>query len=121
LNRLFQRHAIRNLQSFALAYSNLVVAAVVDDIVNIIVLALSLLAGSTLVDRLPCRNDPFLSCGDFEKEVVVESRLCSALLLLPCAIASNDVELPKPKPDGEDKNESQADTEEVDAEREEFA
>jgi hypothetical protein len=45
----------------------------------------------------------------------------SALLLLPCAIASNDVELPKPKPDGEDKNESQADTEEVDAEREEFA
>jgi hypothetical protein len=67
-----------NPQSFALASSNLVVAAVVDDIVNIIVLALSLLAGSTLVDRLPRRNEPFMSCGDFEKEVVVESRLCSA-------------------------------------------
>jgi hypothetical protein len=58
--------------------NNLVVAVVVDDIVNIIVLALSLLAGCTLVDRLPRRNEPYMSCGDFETEVVVESRLCSA-------------------------------------------
>jgi hypothetical protein len=119
LNRLFQRP--RNPQSFALASSNLVVAAGIDDIVNIIVLALLLLAGSTLVDRLPRRNEPYMSCGDFETEVVVESRLCSALLLLPCAIGSNNVQLSKSKPDGEAKNEPQADTEEVDAEREEFA
>ena len=69
----------RNPQSFALASSKRVAAAVVNDTVNITVFASSLLAGSTSVDRQPRRNEPYMSCGDVETVVAVESRLYSLL------------------------------------------